>query len=149
MTLPFLSGNLGGYNIAPSQINLITALGSGGSDVSDTFKVQGGSLYVIAQAASGQAVISAKVDSVTPITDPASGGTSVTVINTSKSFIKLDGSTTNLYGAIKIVDSNWSSALSVCDIFVLYETPTNKNFLWYSPDSVANVGNPINSSLPR
>ncbi len=150
MALPFSDSlNVGDYKIKPSDINLITALGSGGSDVSDTFKVNGGSLYVVLQGASGQCVVSAKVDSTTPITDPASGGTSVTIINTSKSFIKLDSSESNVYSAIKIQDSNWSSALAICDIFLMYQMPSTKNFLWYSPDSMENGGGLVDSTLPQ
>lgn len=150
MSLPF-SGtcNVGGYSILPSEINFVTALASGGSDVSDTFKVQGGSLYVVAQMASGQATLSAKLSTTTPITDPASGGTSVTLINTSKSFIKLDGSTTDIYGAVKLVDANWSSALGSLDIFVLYQKPAANSFFWYSPDNMENGGGTVVSSLPR
>lgn len=150
MSLPF-SGtcDVGGYSILPSEINFITALGSGGSDVSDTFKVQGGSLYVVAQLASGQATLSAKLATSTPITDPASGGTSVTLVGTGKSFIKLDADTSNIYAALKLVDANWSSALGSLDIFVLYQKPASKTFFWYSPDNMENGGGNVVSSLPR
>lgn len=150
MSLPFSgTADIGGYSILPSEINFVTALASGGSDVSDTFKVQGGSLYVVAQMASGQATLSAKLSTTTPIDDPASGGTSVTLINTSKSFIKLDADTSNIYAALKLVDANWSSALGSLDIFVLYQKSASRNFFWYSTDNDENGGGNVVSSLPR
>lgn len=153
MSLPF-SGtcNVGGYDILPSEINLITALGSGGSDVSDTFKIQGGTLYVCAVLASGQTTISAKTDSSTPIANPASGGdaTSITLVGAgAKGFIRLDSSSSNIYAAIKNVDANWSSSLSALDIFVLYEKSASRDFFWYSTDNMENGGAVVVSSLPR
>lgn len=152
MALPFSdSSNLGGFRVKPSDIHLITALGSAGSDVSDTFKINNSSVYLVVQGASGQCVVSMKTDSATPISDPASGGdaTSVTIINTSKSFIKLDSSSTNVYAAIKIVDSNWSSALAVCDVFVVNSPPSGDDFYWFSTDSMVNGGTVVNSTLPQ
>lgn len=150
MSLPFSgTADIGGYSILPSEINFVTALASSGSDVSDTFNVQGGSLYVVAQMASGQATLSAKLSTTTPIADPASGGTSVTLINTSKSFIKLDADTSNIYAALKLVDANWSSALGSLDIFVLYQKSASRDFFWYSTDNDENGGGNVVSSLPR
>ncbi len=153
MSLPFSgSCNIGGYSLLPSEINLITALGSAGSDVSDTFKINGGTLYVCAVLASGQTTIAAKTDSSTPITNPASGGdtTSITLVGAgAKGFIRLNSSSSNVYAAIKNTDANWSSALSALDVFVLYETPADKDFLWYSPDSMENGGAVVVSTLPR
>lgn len=144
--------NTGGPSVLPSEINLITALGSGGSSVSDTFSVANSSLVVLAVLASGQCTISAKTSASDPITDPASGGnaTSVTLVGAgSKSFIRVDSSSTLVYGAVKIVDSNWSSALSTLDILVLSQAPATQKFMWYNVDSMENGGAPLVSTLPR
>lgn len=153
MSLPFSgTGNVGGFDILPSEINLVTALASAGSDVSDTFNIAGGTLYVCAVLASGQTTIAAKTDSSTPIANPASGGdtTSITLVGAgAKGFIRLDSSSSNVYAAIKNTDANWSSSLSALDIFVLYQKPADKDFFWFSPDSMENGGSVVVSTLPR
>lgn len=153
MSLPFSgTADIGGYSILPSEVNLITALGSGGSDVSDTFKIQGCSVYMIAVLASGQTTLSMKTDSATPIANPASGGDAVSITLAgagAKGFIRLDSTETNIYAAVKNVDANWSHALSSLDIFVLNQKPAARNFFWYSTDNEENGGAVVVSSLPR
>lgn len=150
MSLPFSdSCNVGGYDILPSEISLVTALASAGSSTSSTFKVQGGSLYVIAVLASGQTTLKAKLGASDPV-DMGSGTTDITLVGAgAKGFIRLDSSETNIYGRVSNNDANWSSALSQLDIFVLSEKPADKDFYWYSPDSMENGGAVVVSSLPR
>ena len=139
MSLPFSGpNNVGGFKILPSEINLVTALGSGGADNSDTFNVLGGSVYLAMALASGQCTVTLKVDAVTPV-NPASGGTSVTLVGGSAvGLIQLDSSASNIYGAVRIVDANWSSAFSKFDLMVLREFP--RKFGWFNTDSAENGG---------
>ena len=149
MSLPFSgSGNVGGFNIAPSEISLITAPGSGGSSTSSTFNVgASGTLYVVGVLASGQTVLSAKLSATTPIADPASGGTSVTLAGAgARGVIRLASDGTTVYGAVKNVDANWSHAYTTLDIMVLFGRKVGKKFFWFSPDSMENGG--MLNSLP-
>ena len=147
MSLPFSgSGNVGGFNIAPAEISLVTALGSAGTSTSSTFLVgASGTLYVVGVLASGQTVLSAKLSATTPIADPASSGTSVTLAGAgARGVIRLASDGSTIYGAVKNVDSNWSSAFTYLDIMVLFGRKVGRQFFWFSPDSMEN-GGAINS----
>lgn len=150
MSLPFSSScNIGGDSILPSEISLVTALGSGGSSTSTTFKVNGSSLFVLGVLASGQTTLKAKLGASDPV-DMGSGTTDITLVGAgSKNFIRLDSSSTNVFGRVSNTDANWSSALSQLDIFVLSQKPADKDFYWFTTDSMENGGAVVVSSLPR
>lgn len=148
MSLPFSgSGNVGGFNIAPSEISLVTALGSAGSSTSSTFNVgASGTLYVVGVLASGQTQLKAKLSATTPV-DMGSGTTSATLVGAgSVGVIRLASDGTTVYGRVSNTDSNWSSAFTTLDIMVLFGRPASRNFFWFSPDSMENGG--MLNSLP-
>ncbi len=153
MSLPFSgSANIGGFSILPSEVSLVTALGSAGVSTSSTFKIDNSSVYFVAVLASGQVTMAAKTDSATPISNPASGGdtTSVTLVGAgTKGFIRLDSTSSNVYSAVRLTDANWSSALSSLDILVLTQRPAANDFYWFTTDSMENGGAVVVSTLPR
>lgn len=152
MSLPFSGPSNGSFwNIAPSEISLVTAPGSGGASTSQTFNVgASGTLYVIGVLASGQTVLSAKLSATTPIADPASGGTSVTLAGAgARGVIRLASDGTTIYGAVKNVDSNWSHSFTYIDIMVAFGTKANKKFLWFNTDSPESGGGLLNSLPDR
>ncbi len=143
--------NFTSYKILASEISLATSLASGTNSVSSTFDVQGASLYVMAQLASGQMTVSIKTDSVTPITNPASGGNAVSVTLTpanNKNFLKLNSSDTLIYGAVKLTDVTWSSGLESLDILVAVEH-SNEGFGWFNTDASCNNGTRVDSTANR
>jgi hypothetical protein len=140
--------NLAGFKVLNiTDLGLATSLASGGSSNGASFFVgQPASVYMLATVASGQQVLRAKTGSTSTI-DLTSGATTQTVVGAGdKGYVKVDtDATSNAYAKVGLLDSNWSSALSSIDVFVL--VGPNVNTQAYSIHNPLQFGTAVDSAV--